>query len=365
MSKKKIIYTLVLVGLAALIYLQIRTWRKFDWQSFKEQTEGVNVVLIAAGVAIIYFDYYLRAVRWKLLLKPMCKTESSKLLAPTMIGFTSMALLGRPGEFIRPFLIARKENLTMSSQLAVWVVERLFDMGAFALIFAINLLFSSDQLQNLPGFMYGPAKRVGHYNVSSYVFVELFGLFLLVGVLVGAFFAFRIRRNPDRAAGFIRRVFSPISEKFAHGLSTRVHTFGEGLNTVESFADFVQLFGLSVLLWLTIGGAYWCVTHAYADIGPDMTLSSCFLLTGGSVAGGVLQLPVVGGGSQLATIGILVGVFDYPKELAISAGMMLWLVTFMSIIPTGLVLTHFEHLSLRKLGEESKQEEEKVLEEQQ
>jgi hypothetical protein len=212
--------------------------------------------------------------------------------------------------------------------------------------------------------MYGPVRHVGRYNISSYIFVELFGFFLLAGVLVGALVAFRIRRNPERAAGFFRRLLSPISKKLAHGVSSRVHTFGEGLNTVHSFADFVQLFGLSLLLWLTIGAAYWCVTHAYADIGPDMTLSSCFLLTGGSVAGGVLQLPVVGGGSQLATIGILVGVFDYPKELAISAGMMLWLVTFMSIIPTGLVLTHFEHVSLRKLGKESKQEEEKVLEEQ-
>jgi glycosyltransferase 2 family protein len=364
MSKKKIIYTLVLIGLAALIYLQIRTWRKFDWQSFKEQTEGVNIVLIAAGVAIIYFDYYLRAVRWRLLLKPMCETKTSKLVAPTMIGFTAMALLGRPGEFIRPFLIARKEGLTMSSQLAVWVVERLFDMGAFALIFAINLIVASDQLRNLPGFMYGPSRRVGHFTVSSYSFVVIFGFVLLAGVLVGALIAFRIRRNPDRAAGFVHRMLNPISKKFAHSVSSRVHTFGEGLNTIHSFWTFVQLFGLSVLLWLTIGGAYWCVTHAYADIGPDMTLASCFLLTAGSVAGGVLQLPVVGGGSQLATIGILVGVFDYPKELAISAGMMLWLVTFMSIIPTGLVLTHFEHVSLRKLGKESKQEEEKVLEEQ-
>jgi hypothetical protein len=74
-----------------------------------------------------------------------------------------------------------------------------------------------------------------------------------------------------------------------------------------------------------------------------------------------LQLPVVGGGSQLATIGTLVGVFGYEKELAISCGMMLWLVTFMSVIPAGLILAHFERVSLTKLEAESTAEEKKAL----
>ncbi|MFI5104114.1 MAG: UPF0104 family protein, partial [Terriglobales bacterium] len=82
-----------------------------------------------------------------------------------------------------------------------------------------------------------------------------------------------------------------------------------------------------------------------------------------SVAGGTLQLPGVGGGSQVATIGTLVGVFDYPKELASSCGMMLWLVTFMSVIPAGLILAHFERVSLTKLEAESQEEEKKALEE--
>jgi hypothetical protein len=72
---------------------------------------------------------------------------------------------------------------------------------------------------------------------------------------------------------------------------------------------------------------------------------------------------VVGGGSQLATIGTLVGVFGLTKELATSCGIMLWLVTFMSVIPAGLALAHHEHVSLTRLEEESLQAEEKVLRE--
>ena len=37
--------------------------------------------------------------------------------------------------------------------------------------------------------------------------------------------------------------------------------------------------------------------------------------------------------------------------------MLLWLVTFVSVVPAGLALAHFEHVSLRKISKESKKEE--------
>ena len=93
-----------------------------------------------------------------------------------------------------------------------------------------------------------------------------------------------------------------------------------------------------------------------------MTLSSVFLLTAASVVGGVLQLPVVGGGSQLATIGMLRGVFNLSPELATSCGIMLWLVTFMSV-SRGLAMARSEHVSLTQMEKASIQEEEKFLKE--
>ena len=75
------------------------------------------------------------------------------------------------------------------------------------------------------------------------------------------------------------------------------------------------------------------------------------------MVGSVIQLPGVGGGSQLATIAALEHIFDVPKELAASCGIMLWLVTFVAVIPLGLLLAHRERLSLRKLSQESHQEE--------
>jgi len=65
----------------------------------------------------------------------------------------------------------------------------------------------------------------------------------------------------------------------------------------------------------------------------------------------------------VGTIGMLRGVFNLSPELATSCGIMLWLVTFMSVIPAGLALARSEHVSLTQMEEESLEEEQKALEE--
>lgn len=365
MSKKRFLITaLVLIVLAGLVYLQVRAWKKFDWHRFWVATHNTNKFYLVAGVALVYADYILRALRWKIMLRPVCETKTADLVAPTMIGFAGLALLGRPGEFIRPYLISRKVNLSMASQLAVWTVERIFDMGAFALIMAVNILWSRDTLSRLPGFANSPHRHFLGYEISSFTYFEMFALALLVGVCVVALVAFRVRKNPATASRFFVRLFGRISPKFGHAIGKRVLAFGEGLNTVKDMKSFFQLSGLSIVIWMVIGFAYLAVTHAYSIHRlSQMTLSSVFLLTAASVVGGVLQLPVVGGGSQLATIGMLRGVFNLSPELATSCGIMLWLVTFMSVAPAGLALARSEHVSIMQMEEASIQEEEKFLKE--
>ena len=86
----------------------------------------------------------MRAVRWKIFLKPVRpKVKTMDLVSPTLIGFTGLALLGRAGEFIRPYLIARRTDLPFSSQLAVWAVERIFDIGAFTVLMVLAIFLPS------------------------------------------------------------------------------------------------------------------------------------------------------------------------------------------------------------------------------
>src|ERR1039458_2365473 len=143
MNKKKYAaYAIVFVVLAVLVYLQFRTWQNFDWSAFLGQTSHVNKLRVLFAIGWIYLAYVMRAIRWNVFLRPVRRASAGRLIAPTIVGFTGLALLGRAGEMIRPYLIARKENLSFSSQMAVWAVERIFDMCAFAFLLSSAIAFA-------------------------------------------------------------------------------------------------------------------------------------------------------------------------------------------------------------------------------
>ena len=104
MDRKRILASvIVFLILAVLVYLQYRHWRTFDWGTFWSQTHRIKKLHVLHGIAYIYIGYLMRALRWKIFLKPVRpKTSVTEMVSPTLVGFTGIALLGRAGEFIRP-----------------------------------------------------------------------------------------------------------------------------------------------------------------------------------------------------------------------------------------------------------------------
>lgn len=346
MDKKRILASaVVFVILAILVYLQYRHWRTFDWGTFWGQTHRINRWHVLHAVALIYIAYVMRAIRWKIFLKPVRpKTHVAELVSPTLIGFTGLALLGRAGEFIRPYLIARRMDLPFSSQLAVWAVERIFDIGAFAVL-TVLAIFLPSALPSIP-------------HPEYYVRFREAG-FLLIGlVAVMAVMAAVIGRKGEAVARWTEQRFSHLSSNLGHKLAQKVREFGTGLNTIHGPLSLLWLTLVSVGMWYLIALAYHEVTHSYGVDALEIPVSQLLILMGSSMVGSMLQLPAVGGGTQMATIATLSSVFDVPPEMAASCGILLWLVTFAAVVPIGLLLSHHERLSLRKLSAESHQAEE-------
>jgi len=412
MSKKQILTTAILVAiLGLLVYLQVQHWRSFDWAKFRHASR-VHPWHIASAIALIYLTYILRALRWKVFLEPVRRTKTARLIGPTFIGFTGLALLGRPGEFIRPYLIAKGEGVSVSSQIGVWTVERIFDIGAFTVLMAIDVYFS-------------PRIR-GNPYLGKF---QLVALGLCAAVAFMAVAAVLIRKRGHVVAAFLHRLTSAVSVRLAHHVDEKVRAFGEGLNTIAGWKSFMKLAAISLLMWFMIALSYRQVAHSYppeaaetnapsavdgdtaalaglpgeegqpltdetvqtlnqaiADRGfiikqfhgdmwlfqrgrrvkrvgdrphlNNMDVPHVLLLMGFSMIGSLVQLPAVGGGSQFAVISALQVIYGIPPELAVSCGILLWLVTFMSCIPVGLAYARSGHFSLRQLSAESTTEKE-------
>lgn len=343
MNRKKQAITLLVVFaiLAGLVYLQFREWQRFDWQKFKAGTREINWWGILLGVLYVHIADFLRAIRWKILLRPTRPNVPwTSLIAPQFVGFAGLALLGRPGELVRPYLLAKRANTTIPAQIAIWFVERAFDIGVVTILLGVDI------------FVILPPVLREQWQAAGYILIALFLAFVLM--------LYGLWKHGTAVSNWICRLISPLSKNFATTLDHKLRSASGGLHTIHDWRSFFEASAVSVLIWFLVALAYRQVTHAFpVHTGlPNLGIPEVILLMGASVAGGALQLPVVGGGSQLATIAVLSSSFGdiVSPELAVAAGILFWLVTFISVAPLGIVFARFEHVSLRKVTAESESE---------
>jgi hypothetical protein len=219
----------------------------------------------------------------------------------------------------------------------VYTIERMFDLGAAAVIFSTALAFTP---KNLP-----------HHEV----FVRA-GVLSMGATLAIAFFAGVVRVAGGTVAGFARATVGTLSKPVGESIATKIIGFRDGLNALSSKRDFGLVALISLAMWGMIGLAYVQTAHAFVQT-PELavlTFSRTMLLMAASIGGSLLQLPIIGWFTQIAvTATAMHTLYGAPIEAATACGAMLLLVTFICIIPAGLIYSRVEHVSLKKVASES------------
>jgi hypothetical protein len=349
---------IVLVALIALVVWG-RNRIHFDFAVFWTQVLKANWGLIVLGIGCIYAAYAFRSMRWAMLIRHNKKVGPLSLTGTQVIGFTAVALIGRVADLVRPYLVAKKTSLTVSSQIAVYIVERLFDAGSMALIFSVAMLsvpqVDIDRVLLRSGSL---AVLTAHHPALAAFATRYSGLALTV---LGGLFLLLVRLAGNAVAAFLEHSIGLLSKRAGHAVAQKVRAFHAGLDTMRSFSDFAVTASLSLAMWILITVAYWegCLAFTASPELAGAPFSRCVLLMIASGGASIFQLPVLGWFTQIGIVAAAIsGVLGASAEAATACAAILLLVTFLSIIPAGLLWARFEHVSLRKIAAESEQAEE-------
>ncbi len=325
----------VFLSLAVTLLLLGLFVRGVDAAQVWKETRSARPAWLLLCLAGSILHYGLRAARWKTLLSPAAARVPYRLaLSCTLIGyFLSAVLPGRPGEVVRPVLLAARARLSRSFALATVVLERaVLDPLTLLALLALSLLASGPG-----GDLPARSARLRH-SVESVG--ALMAALLILAVVLSAWLLARRRRllgwlRSRLAAGPRREHWLMALERFADGLSVL------GRRRLWPRA----ILG-SLAIWGAVGLGMWGGARAFsADIGYLDALA----LSTMAAAGVAVPTPGGVGGFHLAVQIGLTTLYGVSAERSVPAALFTHLVMLLPALTVGAALTWKQGLDLSSL----------------
>jgi len=316
---RKLLVLLVLCAIVAIVAYRA-AGLNFDWALFRRSLSGVNVWWLTACVILTFATYWLRALRWQLLLAPLKRLPVSQLLAITTVGFAAIFSLGRAGELARPVWLARREDVPLSGSVATIVVERALDIIMLTTLLAIALI-----VVEVPA---GSEKTLGVLKNGAW-FISALVVAGIIGLVL-------IRTNAQRIVKVI-----PFKR-----VAAAVESFAQGLSFLQNRKAFFLVILHSAILWIAIALQFWLLLLG-TNSGFSVGAATLVMVAAG--IGSVAMLPGIGGGFQAAISFCMTTLFQVPKEQATATSLIAWVVSYGPTIVVGAIYMAVKGISIREL----------------
>ena len=315
-----------LAVIAAIAGIVLWRWRgsSFHWEEFALAFHGLDVPWLTLSVVFVLVSYYGRALRWEVMLRPIQPDASVlRIFSATLIGFTAIVLLGRAGELVRPYLISQRERVPFPSQVAAWVLERIYDLLMVLVIFGFALAkVPWATLPLKPGLAL--LFRTGGWIVGV---IAAVCIVLLVGFG-------KYSHVPRKVVKWLSRA---LPERFRSRIEDLFGAFLEGMQSTSNTTSIVLISLYTVLEWALIFGCYYCLFRAFPAT-ARFTVAEISIFMGVVAFGSILQIPGIGGGVQVAAVLALTEIFGLALEPATGMALLIWAVSFLTVVPPGLAL---------------------------
>jgi glycosyltransferase 2 family protein len=241
----------LIIALALAALLLFLAFRGANWAEMLATVQSGRFEWLLFAFAAMSGSYFLRALRWRVLLSAQKWVNPITVYWGTCAGYLGNSFLpARAGEVIRAVLIARKTGISTSYVFATALTERVMDVGALVLfsLYALPLAGA-----DLPAWVLSAVQVMGVFGALG------IGFFLLAPRL----------RQP--IAAFVGRL--PLRPSLRQSLLEIIDKFLQGMAAFQDLRRAVGFLALTLLLWagdVVVGLA---VANAFAiALSPAQTI---------------------------------------------------------------------------------------------
>src|SRR6185436_7670349 len=195
----------VLAVAAALVVLFLRNvdLRHVATEIVHARMRWLTISFVTAILSLV-----IRSLRWQYLLEPLGRATFANAFRATCVGFAASSVLpARAGEVIRPYFLAKHENMSATGAFATVILERVLDTLTVLLLLAANVLLSRPVITPANAVAFEAVKWAGA-TAAAGALAAMVLLFVLAGhpARLRDAFARLERVLPSKLAGLLARV---------------------------------------------------------------------------------------------------------------------------------------------------------------
>lgn len=287
--------------------------RQLNWGEVRLSVSHSNPYLLSLAVLIICLAYLIRAYRWGALLAPLGPTKLSHLFAATTVGFGAVFLIGRMGEVVRPVVLPMRDpGVRPSSSFVTIMVERIYDMMAVVVLFAVNLLW------------FTPPTNMG----SEFSRVRIAGIVLLILTIAAVAGLTWFRRRSKSTITWLERrmdrlAFIPV--RLRHALISILEQLAKSLRVLVDVRELAVTIAWTAMLWAGITLANLLVLRAF---GLRFGISEAIFILGWSLVGSLVPTPGGAAGAFHAATAAGLIFLGVARETAAAVSIVMHIVDF-------------------------------------
>jgi uncharacterized protein (TIRG00374 family) len=333
--KKKSLHLIIGIGLIALSLFI--AFRGVSPSQLMDALGEANYYYLIPAAILVLLSYLFRAMRWSFLVSTVKEVKTTDLFSPLMVGFMANMLPARAGEFVRAFLLSKKVNISFTASFATIFIERLFDLTMVILLLAWVMLFMPE------AFSSGSPELVKN--------VKIFGITSLCLCLFIFMFSSLLQFKNDLAMKIVDFFIRPLPDRWKEKVIGMVHSFTDGLKIMKDKRGFIATVSLSVLVWVSFVLMYYPLYLAFG-IAAELPMISSLIILCLTVAIFITVAPTPGflGSYHLGCVAALHGIFGIQKAVALSYGIVAWILAMGLTVLIGAIYAIKDHISIGEVS---------------
>ncbi len=296
-----------------------------NFDTFLSNVSNINKVDTGIAILLLVLSCFPRALRWKLLIKPLESIPFHHVFSATMIGyFGNNVMFFRLGEILKSFAVAKGYSITAPQAFGTVVAERILDLLMVIFIFLLTI----------------PSFPMEDERIKMGVAFSTFTVLLVIAIILVTYKLNLLEKISK---------FETFSNKSSQKIISIILKLFEGIVLVFKNSNIFMIILLSILIWII----YFCIgiiVLRACDI-PLTYIDAGVLLVISSIIIGIPSLPGAAGTLDAGVKYTLVLIFNIPASKALTYSIISHAISYFPLLIIGFLYFLISNINFKEIKE--------------